>query len=61
MHPESPFLTLSEAAAYARCSKRTIQRRIKSGELRSHGLGVRPLIRQEDLDTLLSSSKGALT
>ncbi len=56
LNQPSPYLTLTEAAAYARCSKRTIQRHIKAGKLKAHGLGRRPLIEQSELERLLSST-----
>jgi hypothetical protein len=52
---ESPFLTLSEAATYARMSTRTIQRRLKDGELKRYGAG-RPLVLKTELEALLSAS-----
>lgn len=53
---ESPYLTLHEAAAYARTSPRTIQRRLKAGELKRYGTG-RPLVLKTELEALLSASK----
>jgi excisionase family DNA binding protein len=49
----TPFLTLKEAAQFARCHKRTLQRRIKDGKLKAHRLGRRLLIHQRDLECLL--------
>lgn len=54
---ESPFLTLPEAAAYARCSVRTIQRRLETGLLTRHGLGAKPLVRRDELAQLLAPAK----
>ncbi len=51
---ESPYLTLGEAAAYARTSTRTIQRRLKAGDLNRYGAG-RPLILKTELEALLSA------
>lgn len=58
-HPDgrmttSPYLTLSEAAAYARCSKRSIQRWLTAGTLTRHGHGRLVLIRHDELTALLS-------
>ncbi len=53
MNPSSPFLTLSEAAAFARCSKRTIQRWLEANKLSRRGHG-RPLIDKSELEALLS-------
>jgi excisionase family DNA binding protein len=54
----SPYLTLKEAALYARCSTRTVQRWLDAGTLRRYGHGRRPLILKGDLETLLSTSPG---
>jgi hypothetical protein len=51
---ESPYFTLGEAAAYARTSIRTIQRRLKVGELKRYGTG-RPLVLKTELEALLSA------
>lgn len=51
---ESPYLTLGEAAAYARTSTRTIQRRLKAGDLNRYGSG-RPLVLKTELEALLSA------
>ena len=50
----SPYLTLTEAAAYARCSTRTIQRYVDAGELTRYGHSRRLLIKQEELERHLS-------
>jgi excisionase family DNA binding protein len=50
---KSPYLTLKEAAEYARVSIRTIQRRIEAGELNRYGTG-HPLVHEEELEALLS-------
>ena len=49
----SPYLTLTEAALYARCSKRTIQRWLDAGKLTRHGQS-RPLVHQAELQRFLS-------
>ncbi len=54
LNQPSPYLTLAEAAGYARCSKRTIQRHLKDCELKAHGLGRRPLVDRRELERLLS-------
>lgn len=53
----SPYLKLPEAATYARVSIRTLQRYLKSGTLRRHGLGHRVLIDRAELETLLAAGK----
>lgn len=53
---ESPYLTLREAATYARMSIRTIQRRLQAGELNRYGSG-RPLVLKTELEALLSASQ----
>ncbi len=52
---ESPYFTLKEAAAYARTSTRTIQRRLNAGELNRYGMG-HPLVRKAELEALLSAT-----
>ena len=52
MNTESPYLTLHEAAQYARCSKRTVQRWLDAGKLTRHGQ-YRPLVHRAELDALL--------
>ncbi len=51
---ESPYFTLREAAAYARTSTRTIQRRLKAGDLNRYGSG-RPLVLKAELEALLTA------
>ncbi len=51
---ESPYFTLKEAAAYARTSVRTIQRRLEDGDLTRYSLGYHPLILKAELDKLLT-------
>ncbi len=53
---ESPYFTLGEAAAYARTSTRTIQRRLKAGELNRYG-SSRPLVLKAELEALLTAKK----
>lgn len=52
--PSSPYLTLGEAADFARYKKRTIQRWLAAGKLTRHGHGRRPLIKRQELTDLLS-------
>lgn len=56
---ESPYFTLREAAAYARTSTRTIQRRLKAGDLNRYGSG-RPLILKAELETLLTAPQAEI-
>lgn len=46
------WLTIDEAAEYLKCSRSTIYRRIKDGELRLHKSGKLSRILKEDLDRL---------
>jgi excisionase family DNA binding protein len=55
---DSPYLTLAEAAAYARCSKRTVQRWLSDKKLCRHGHGRHVLILKAELEALLSTSQG---
>ncbi len=50
----SPYLTIKEAAEYARISIRTIYRRLKTGELNRYGSG-RTLILKAELEALLTA------
>lgn len=51
---ESPYFTLREAATYARTSTRTIQRRLKAGDLNRYGSG-RPLVLKAELEAMLTA------
>lgn len=53
----SPYLTLVEAALYARCSTRTIQRWLSDEKLNRYGHGRLVLIRKAELEALLSTSQ----
>jgi excisionase family DNA binding protein len=53
-----PWLALDEAAAYMRVSERTLERRIKSGRVRSTTIGRRRLLHRDDLDALAKSDGG---
>lgn len=55
----SPYFSLAEAAAYARCSSRTIRRWIKGGSLDQCGHGGKVLVRREQLEKLLAPKPGA--
>jgi len=56
---ESPYLTLNEAATYARMSTRTIQRRLKAGDLNRYGAG-RTLILKAELEALLTAPRAEI-
>lgn len=47
---EPKWLTLDEAAEYARCSKRAITRRLDRGLIEQGYVGTRRLVRRESLD-----------
>ena len=55
----SPYLTLAEAAAYARCSKRTVQRWLADKRLTRYGPpgGSIVLILKTELERLLSPAE----
>jgi excisionase family DNA binding protein len=55
---DSPWLSISEAAAYMRVSERKLQRVIASGGLRSTTLGRRRLLHRDDLDAFIESDGG---
>lgn len=54
----SPYLTLKEAALYARCSTRTVQRWLADRKLARCGHGRHLLIRRDELEVFLSTSRG---
>lgn len=54
----SPFFTVSEAAAYARCSTRTIRRWMEKRALARYGGGRRLLVLRVELEALLASPQG---
>lgn len=54
-NPSSPYLTLAEAAAYARCSKRTVQRWLEAKKLNRYGHGRTVLIHRRELELLLAA------
>lgn len=49
----SELLTIEETAARLRLGKRTVERWLASGEIRSVRLGRRRMIAQEEVDRLL--------
>ena len=50
----SPYFTLREAAAYARCHPRTIRRWLDGQRLTRYGVERKPLVRRDELEALLS-------
>lgn len=55
----SPYVTIEEAAAYARCNPRTIRRWLDDGKIVRRGAGRRVLIRRDDLARLLDGDAQA--
>ena len=53
----SPFLTIKEAAEYARCGRQRIYDLRSSGRLSRAGDGSRALVLRQELDTLLRNGK----
>lgn len=47
--PATPYLTVEEAAAMARCGEKTIRRAFTAGELRAFKPAGRVLLREEDV------------
>lgn len=45
----SKLLTIEEAAQILRVHRSTISRYIKSGELKAYSIGIRKLVKEEDL------------
>ena len=54
---QAPFYTISEIAELLDFSWRTIQRRIKSGDLKAARIGNRYRVAREDLIAFLDSTK----
>jgi excisionase family DNA binding protein len=54
----SPWLTIDEAADYLRTSKRTLERAIVDGRLRSETLGRRRILNRDDLDAFARAATG---
>jgi excisionase family DNA binding protein len=51
----SGFLSVAEAAAFARVSVYTIRRWVKQGQLKRHDAGSRILVKHDELQRLLES------
>jgi excisionase family DNA binding protein len=58
-HISSPYFTLGEAALYARCSTRTVQRWLGDKKLCRYGHGRLVLILKAELEALLSTPQVA--
>jgi excisionase family DNA binding protein len=54
--PSPPFLSIDEAAEYARCGRQRIYDLRSSGRLSRHGDGRRALVSRTELDALLEGS-----
>ncbi|MBX6370151.1 MAG: excisionase family DNA-binding protein [Rhodospirillales bacterium] len=54
------WLSVDEAARYVGASRRTVERLIASGRLRSTTLGRRRLVRRVDLDALAAAGEEAV-
>ena len=54
----SPWLTVAEAAEYARVSERTIERLVGRGQIRTSTIGRRRLLHRDDLDAYLRATTG---
>ena len=52
--PNTPALSVSEAAEYLRISRSSVYRLFSTGELRARKIGKRTLVRREDADALLA-------
>lgn len=50
----TPYMTVSEAAAYARVTPRTVRRHISDGTLTRHNFGGRLLIDLRELNALIT-------
>lgn len=59
MNDDSPYFSLQEAAAYARCSERTVRRWIEASKLTRYGHGKRVLVRRDQLMVLLTEQPEA--
>jgi excisionase family DNA binding protein len=54
--PSSPYMTVTEAASYARCSRQRIYDLRSSGRLSRHADGSRALIDRRELDAYLAAA-----
>jgi excisionase family DNA binding protein len=54
----SPWLSEAEAADHLRVSKRTVQRLVARGRVRSTTIGRRRLLHRDDLDALAAAGEG---
>ncbi len=50
----SPFLTVVEAAEYARCHPRTIRRWMRAGDLTRYGHAGKALVQRAEIEALLA-------
>lgn len=57
----SPWLSLDEAADYLRVNRRTVERLIARGRVRSTTLGRRRLLHRDELDSLAGAATGEET
>lgn len=55
---DSPLLTATEAMAYLRISRPTLQRHAASGALRRTRLGSRVFFHRDDLDSFIDAGRG---
>lgn len=51
------WMTVEEAAEYLKCSRSTIYRRIKEGELKLYKAGKLSRLKREDLDNLFNEDE----
>jgi excisionase family DNA binding protein len=58
---ESPFMTVAEAAGYARCKPQRIYDLLSSRRLTRHKDGARTLIQRQELEAYLAATTGPRT
>lgn len=53
----SPWLTVDEAAAYMRRTRRTVEKLIEKAAITVYRIDARPLLKQSDIDRYIESKK----
>lgn len=55
--PESPYLSVREAAEWLRTSRQAVDDMLSSGKLRRHKVGRRTLVARADLEALVETNR----
>jgi excisionase family DNA binding protein len=54
---DTPFYSIQEAADLLRVHRATIFRLIKAGDIKTHKIGMRTIIKRDDLERLIEAGK----